>query len=220
MKRILLALVLIECLAIGGSMSPAGGAEAASRLDTRFQLDLVRAPLTDLCWVMKKRSGVPHEVADAATGNLRASVVGKLSVAELQQALGDVLGVTWQRIETRGAMRFVAQRSPANTAEQRRAQQEALRTLGCLSPEAQSRLLTGLTVERTLATLPPRGQTAVRAMVQDSNRTSLRTWATFCGATRRWRSSATASCSYSGRGSPIPCAAARRRRTSPSVTCL
>src|SRR5262249_9777421 len=68
-----------------------------ARLSRRLTLDLTQAPLSDLCEVMARRSGAAHRTADAPTGDLRADVVGTLTVAQLQQALAAVLGVTWRR---------------------------------------------------------------------------------------------------------------------------
>src|SRR5437867_4156540 len=62
-------------------------------LNRSVTLDLTRVPLSDLCGVMERRSGVTHRAADPATGDLLADVVGTLTVAQLHQALAAVLGV-------------------------------------------------------------------------------------------------------------------------------
>src|SRR5437867_4184622 len=67
------------------------------RLNQTVTLDLMRVPLSDLCGVMERRTGVAHRAADTATGDLLADVVGTLTVAQLQQALAGVLGVGWKR---------------------------------------------------------------------------------------------------------------------------
>jgi hypothetical protein len=100
------------------------------RLHQSVTLDLMRVPLSDLCEVMERRSGVAHRAADAATGDLRANVVGTLTVAQFQQALAAVLGVGWKRQGDGEAAAYVAERSPAKRAEEAREQAETDRAFG------------------------------------------------------------------------------------------
>lgn len=103
---------------------------ADPRLDQTLRLDLMRVPLSDLCAVMERRSGVAHRAGDPATGDLLANVVGTLTVAQLHQALADVLGVGWRRSEQGNAAGYLVERLPANRMEEAREQAEADRALG------------------------------------------------------------------------------------------
>jgi hypothetical protein len=119
------------------------------RLDRSVTLDLMRVPLSDLCEVMERRTGVAHRAADPATGDLLAHVVGTLTVAQLQQALAEVLGVGWKQsgptARTGGAVRpgpalrapaleevdgYIVERLPAKRAEEARELAEAERAFG------------------------------------------------------------------------------------------
>src|SRR5437763_1575021 len=112
-----------------GPNAASAAAEAPKAADPRLNrsvtLDLMRVPLSDLCEVMTRRSGVAHRAADPATGDLRADVVGTLTVAQLQQALAAVLGVIWKRQGDGEAAAYVASRPPAMLAEAAREQAEA-----------------------------------------------------------------------------------------------
>src|SRR5207244_753658 len=61
-----------------GAASAAGEDPRAadSRLNQSVTLDLMHVPLSDLCAVMERRSGVPHRAVDQPTGDLLADVVG------------------------------------------------------------------------------------------------------------------------------------------------
>jgi hypothetical protein len=100
------------------------------RLDRTVTVDLMRVPLSDLCWVIERRTGVAHRTADAATGDLLADVVGTLTVAQLQQALADVLGVGWKQSGEGATAAYVAERLPAKLAEEARVQAETDRAFG------------------------------------------------------------------------------------------
>jgi hypothetical protein len=100
------------------------------RLNQSVTLDLMRVSLSDLCVVIERRSGVAHRAADAAAGDLLVDVVGTLTVAQLQQALADVLGVGWKRKGEGEAAGYVGERLPAKRMEEAREQAATDRAFG------------------------------------------------------------------------------------------
>jgi hypothetical protein len=131
------------------------------RLNQTLALDLVRVPLSDLCQVIERRSGVPHRAADAATGDLMAHVVGTLTVAQLQQALAAVLGVGWKQQGEGEAAAYVVERLPVKRMEEAREQaetdralRESLRRLMTAAHQPEPQMLSRL--QRLLAGQPGR----------------------------------------------------------------
>jgi hypothetical protein len=127
-------LFLSACTAAVWPSAATAAAEAPKaedpRLNRSITLDLKRVPLSDLCEVLERRSGVAHRVADPATGDLLADVVGTLTVAQLHQALAAVLGVGWKRSGKEAAAGYVVKRFPAKQMEEAREQAEADRAFG------------------------------------------------------------------------------------------
>jgi hypothetical protein len=127
-------LLLTACATAARSDSVAHSSAAPKvedpRLSRSLTLDLMQVPLSDLCQVMEKRSGAAHRPADAATGDLRADVVGTMTVAQLQQALAVVLGVTWQWEGEGDTAAYVVSQPPEKRREEAREQAETDRAYG------------------------------------------------------------------------------------------
>jgi hypothetical protein len=131
MKRIVRMVGLLCLVFAAGGVPAVAGPEPPThdaRLNTTVSLELFRVPLSDLCWVMEKRSGIPHRTDDPATGDLLACVVGTLTVGQLQQSLADVLGIAWKRIGSGEESHYVAKRVPARAAEETHEQVEMERS--------------------------------------------------------------------------------------------
>jgi hypothetical protein len=210
MKQIAHVAVILGSLFAAWSVRAADAPNVIPRLETPINLDLTRVPLSDLCWVMERRTGVAHRVADAATGDLLASAIGEFTLAQLRQAMADVLGVEWKQIGSGEESSFVAERSPTRVAEAARMRaltdrafredlqrllgaanlsdeaidklphdvktrlgpgsREAMQLLGYFSSEEQSGVLSGLSVSRALAAVPPEGQARARRIVDEIDR--------------------------------------------------
>src|ERR1051326_3450718 len=106
MIRIARVLFLLAGLVAAGPNRAAVQAPPLTGAEAGCRLDVTRMPLSDLCWVMTKRSGIRHDVADTETGDLLVSAVGEVSIQQLREALGGALGVVWKQVGAGGALRY------------------------------------------------------------------------------------------------------------------
>jgi len=107
----LLATAIASGVVTGAGRVRASAARSGSdpRLKAMLRLRLTQLPLGDLCWVIEKRSGIPHRVADTAAGDLLVAVNGEMSVEQLQRALTATLGLVWTPASRReGGVRSAA----------------------------------------------------------------------------------------------------------------
>jgi hypothetical protein len=116
----LVGLISLASLVCAGP--PSTAAEEDRRLNREVTLDLQGVTLSDLCWVISRQTGILHEVANQATGDLTASVAGTMTLGELHQALAEVLAVSWKRIgePQDRRYRYVVALTPARVADETR----------------------------------------------------------------------------------------------------
>src|SRR5439155_9053485 len=93
-----------------------------SRLKREIRLDLAEVPLSDLCAVLQRRTGVVLRPADERTGNLPVSAIGSLTVEQVQKCTADVLGVAWKRVGTGEPAEYEVRLPKEQIAEEERQQ--------------------------------------------------------------------------------------------------
>jgi hypothetical protein len=114
----------LSCALLFGLFAPVQAADddrpPDERLAAKLRLDVVDMPLTDLCWIVEKRTGIAHSAGQPQAGDLRASVVGEMTVGQFQRAIAEALGLEWTRSEQGGQSRYVARLDPRRAAEEAR----------------------------------------------------------------------------------------------------
>src|SRR5437868_204308 len=84
-------------LMAGAARGVPQAAPADPRLAKSLRVDFpFESPLSDICQALSLRTGISHKPADVATGDLRATVIGEVTIGQLQQGLADVLGIRWK----------------------------------------------------------------------------------------------------------------------------